>query len=52
MLLLKKTTERSFSVSDDTDVFVLLLHYYQAQNLSIPVVMESPIKDRAVIDTR
>ena len=26
-------------VSDDTDVFVLLLHYYQAQNLSIPVVM-------------
>ena len=37
-------------VSNDTDVFVLLLHYYQAQNLSIPVVMESPIKERAVID--
>ena len=36
-------------VSNDTDVFVLLLHYYQAQNLSIPVVMESPIKERAVI---
>ena len=39
-------------VSDDTDVFVLLLHYYQTSNLSIPVVMESPIKERAVIDTR
>ena len=38
-------------VSDDTDVFVSLLHCYQAQNLSIPVVMESPIKSRAVIDT-
>ena len=33
-------------VSDDTDVFVLLLHYYQEQTLSIPVVMESPIKER------
>ena len=31
-------------VSDDTDVYILLLHYYQAENLSIPVVMESPIK--------
>ena len=39
-------------VSDDTDVLVLLLHYYQAQNLSIPVVMEFPTKERAVIDTR
>ena len=39
-------------VSDDTDVFVLLLHHYKAQNLSLPVVMESPIKERAVIDIR
>ena len=38
-------------VSNDTDVFVLLLHYYQSQTLSIPVVMESPIKERAVLDT-
>ena len=33
-------------VSDDTDVFVLLHYHYQAQNLSLPVVMESPIKER------
>ena len=33
-------------VSDDTDVFVSLIHYYQAQNLSIPVVIDSPIKER------
>ena len=39
-------------VSDDTDVFVLLLHCYQAQNLSILVVIKSPINERAVIDTR
>ena len=35
-------------VSDVTDVFVLLLHYYQPQNLSVQVVMESPIKERSV----
>ena len=35
-------------ISDVTDVFVLLLHYYQPQNLSVQVVMESPIKERAV----
>ena len=39
-------------VPDDTDVFVLLLHHYKAQNLSFPVVMESLIKERAVIDIR
>ena len=42
-------------VSDvSSDVFVLLrYHYryhYQAQILSLPVVMESPIKKRGVID--
>ena len=26
-------------VSDDTDVFVLLLYHYQAQNIALPVVM-------------
>ena len=39
-------------VSDDTDVFVLLLYHYQAQNLTLLVVMESPIKERVVIDIR
>ena len=36
-------------VSDDTDVFVLLLHYY-LEDLTLLVTMESPIKDRVVVD--
>ena len=39
-------------VSDDTDVFVLLLYHYQAQNLSLLVVKESLIKEGVVIDIR
>ena len=37
-------------VADDTDVFVLLLHHYQEQGLTTQMIMESPIKERAVID--
>jgi hypothetical protein len=37
-------------ISDDTDVFVLLLYHYQRTGLSIPIYMESPIKGRTVID--
>ena len=37
-------------VSDDMDVFVLLLHYYQTGNMTKRVIMESPIKERTVID--
>ena len=37
-------------VSDDTDVFVLLVHYYQFQNMKNHVIMESPIKERTVVD--
>ena len=37
-------------VSDDTDVFVLLLHYYLENGLTLLVTMESPIKDRVVVD--
>jgi len=39
-------------VCDDTDVFVLLLHYYVLKDLHLPVVMQSPVKGRAVIDIR
>ena len=51
-LLLLKNQEGILVVSYDTDVFVLLLYYYQAQNLSLPVVMDFPIKERAVINIR
>jgi len=39
-------------ISDDTDVFILLLHYYQKANLAIPITMESPSQDRVAIDIK
>ena len=38
-------------ISDDTDVFILLLHQYQIAGLKVQVTMESPNKDRAILDT-
>ena len=37
-------------LSDDTDVFVLALYHFQKEQISVPVIMESPVQDRAVID--
>ncbi len=39
-------------ISDDTDVFILLLHHYLANDLELLVTMESPSKskDRMVVD--
>ena len=34
---------------DDTDVFVLLLHYHHMSNLKNVVLMESPIKGKTVL---
>ena len=39
-------------IADDTNVFVLLRFHYLAQKLSIPVVMDSPVKDRSAVDIR
>jgi len=39
-------------ISDDTDVFILLLHYYQKANLAIPITMESPSQGRVAIDIK
>ena len=42
-------------VCDDTDVFVLLVHYYNSRckySNSAPMIMSSPVKERAVIDIR
>ena len=39
-------------VSDDTDVFVLLLHHYQMAGLEVEITMESPSKDRAIVDIK
>ena len=39
-------------ISDDTDVFVLLLHHYQMAGLEVPLTMESPSKERATLDIK
>ena len=39
-------------ISDDTDVFILLLHYYQKANLAIPITMESPSQGRVATDIK
>lgn len=37
-------------IADDTDIFVLLLHFSYCGNISCQVIMGSPIHGRAVID--
>ena len=37
-------------LADDTDVCALLLYHYLQQGLQIPMMMESPIKERTVIN--
>ena len=39
-------------VCDDTDVFVLLIHFYCREKLNCGVTMESPIAGRCVIDIK
>ena len=42
-------------VCDDRDVFVLLVHYYNCRckcGISAPMITQSPVKERAVIDIR
>ncbi|KAH3791789.1 hypothetical protein DPMN_145279 [Dreissena polymorpha] len=39
-------------VADEADVFVLLLHYFVVLKLSLLVIIESPVKERAVIYIR
>ena len=39
-------------MADDTDVWALLLHHYFEQNIDIPIIMQSPIHGRSVIDIK
>ena len=39
-------------ISDDTGVFVLLLRHYQMAGLEVPLTMESPSKERAILDIK
>ena len=37
-------------LSDNIDVFLLLLHYYLEENVRIPVTMEYTIRGRSALD--
>ena len=50
LMVAKENPSRITVLSDDTDVFVLMLYFYLPDGLHLPVIMESPVKDRAVID--
>ena len=39
-------------MADDTDVYILLLRYYNQKEFNIPMFMESPIHRRQTIDIR
>ena len=39
-------------MADDTDVYILLLHYYNQKELSIPMFMESPVQGKQTTDIR
>jgi len=43
---------KALVVADDTDIFVLLLHFTINGQISCPVTMVSPVKGRAAIDIR
>ena len=37
-------------MADDTDIYILLLHYYNQKELNIQMFMESPVHGRQTID--
>ena len=39
-------------MADGTDIYILLLHYYNQKKLNIPIFMESPVHRRQTIDIR
>ena len=39
-------------MADDTDVYILLLHYYSQKELNIPMFMESSVHGRQTTDIR
>ncbi len=51
LLIADENPDAGISVlSDDTDVFILLYHVYCHDHLQVHLIMESPIKDRVVVD--
>ena len=51
MINVSKETSHGISItSDDTDVFVLALYHFKEQQVNVPIIMESPVQGRAIID--
>ena len=48
--MLNVPSQKALVIADDTDVFVLLLHFCHRGDISSHVMMVSPIQDRAMID--
>ena len=42
-------SQKALVVADDTDMFVLLLHFCHSGDISLHVMMVSPIHDRAIL---
>ena len=47
-----KAGETVHVIADDTDIFVLLTHFYYVEKCAHPLFMISPVKDRPNIDIR
>ena len=53
VIYVAKATRNNISViSDDTDVFLLLMYHYAREELSVDVIMESVVQGRATIDIK
>ena len=53
LIAVRETVSNSvLIISGDTDVFVLLLTFCKKYNLSFDIFMESPVKDRSLIDIK
>ena len=51
-MAVEQQTECLSVMADDTDVYILLLHYYSQKELNIPMFMESLVHGRQTIDIR
>ena len=51
-MAVEQGTECLSVMADDTDVYILLLHYYSQKELNIPMFMESSVHGRQTTDIR
>ena len=51
-MAVEQGTECLSAMADDTDVYILLLHYYNQKEFNIPVFMESSVHGRQTTNIR